>query len=135
VILTVNMLVASMMQRVVSENVAMPTSVAALEVPTPALTTASAILESVDGGQPVIPADDPVQLVDVEQSSDGSDLSDVDDLDFEEPQTNDVLFAELSKPIHRTSHRWTLELRNGLLQINGMECLFSSAKGILETTP
>jgi len=115
---------------VVSENAAMPTSVAAFEVPTPALTETSATLATGEG-QPVIPADDAAQLVVLEQSSPGSDLSDVDDLDFEEPQTNDVLFAELSKPIHRTSRRWLLELRNGLVQVNGMECLFSSAKGEL----
>eukprot|EP00927_Polykrikos_kofoidii_P048853 TRINITY_DN43035_c0_g1_i1.p1 TRINITY_DN43035_c0_g1~~TRINITY_DN43035_c0_g1_i1.p1 ORF type:complete len:389 (+),score=74.98 TRINITY_DN43035_c0_g1_i1:93-1259(+) len=64
-----------------------------------------------------------------EISSEGSELgSDLDLSEFELPEANDVLFADLGQ-VRRSQKRWVVDLRHGVLQIGGVECLVSSGVG------
>lgn len=66
------------------------------------------------------------------ESSDGSELdSDLDCSEFEEPETNNALLAELVS-VRRSRRRWWVQMRHGVLQIDGIESLFSSALGLFE---
>jgi len=65
-------------------------------------------------------------------SSDGSELnSELDDSDFDEGETENVIFAELTKVV-RQKRRWTVHLRHGVLQVDGVEILFSAAQGTFD---
>mmetsp|Transcript_86711 Transcript_86711/g.241313 ORF Transcript_86711/g.241313 Transcript_86711/m.241313 type:complete len:360 (-) Transcript_86711:101-1180(-) len=65
-------------------------------------------------------------------SSRGSELgSDLDDSEFDEPETDNVLFAEFAR-IRRSKRRWSVLLKHGVLRVNGVECLFSSAAGVFD---
>ncbi|CAE8596361.1 unnamed protein product, partial [Polarella glacialis] len=65
-------------------------------------------------------------------SSAGSELgSDLDDSEFDEPETDDLLLAEISK-VQRSKKRWSVQLRGGVLRIAGSEMLFARAVGIFD---
>jgi len=64
-----------------------------------------------------------------DQDSSGSELgSDLDDSEFEEPPTNNMLFADIAQ-VKRHNKKWIVEMRHGFLQVDGIECLFASARG------
>mmetsp|Transcript_102353 Transcript_102353/g.285173 ORF Transcript_102353/g.285173 Transcript_102353/m.285173 type:complete len:404 (-) Transcript_102353:16-1227(-) len=65
-------------------------------------------------------------------SSEGSELgSDLDDSEFDEPTTENLIYAELKK-VERKPRQWSLELGPGVLFADGMEYLFQSGKGNFE---
>mmetsp|Transcript_27608 Transcript_27608/g.41270 ORF Transcript_27608/g.41270 Transcript_27608/m.41270 type:complete len:261 (-) Transcript_27608:289-1071(-) len=72
---------------------------------------------------------------DPDGESAGSELgSDLDDSEFEEPQSDNILFADIAN-INRGSRRWTIRLRHGVLSVGGVEKLFSSAHGVFDLQP
>jgi len=83
----------------------------------------------------VVPADgdaSPAPSEGAPVSSQGSELgSDLDDSEFDEPDTENVLYAEVAK-VSKERRKWTLHLKHGVLMANGTECLFSSGKGVFE---
>jgi len=69
---------------------------------------------------------------DKEESSAGSELgSELDDSEWDEPDTINTILAELTS-VRRSKRRWSVEMRHGVLQIDGIECLFSGASGVFE---
>merc|ERR1712008_151359 len=67
-----------------------------------------------------------------EASSAGSELnSELDVSDFDEPESENVLYAELCD-LKRSKNRWSLKLKSGVMRINGVECLFSSGQGVFD---
>jgi len=67
-----------------------------------------------------------------EASSAGSELnSELDISDFDEPESENMLYAELCD-IKRSKTRWSLKLHGGVMRVNGVECLFSSGQGVFD---
>jgi len=67
-----------------------------------------------------------------EASSAGSELnSELDVSDFDEPESENFLYAELFN-LKRAKTRWSLKFKSGVMRINGVESLFSSGQGVFE---
>lgn len=57
--------------------------------------------------------------------------SDDDCSEFDEPQTDNVLQADILS-LRRSKRRWSLEMGHGMLRVDGVESLFSSAQALFE---